>query len=365
MTGLLVKIGYLEGMFIAGLGTAVPPHRYTQEECWQAFQAAAPFAQLPDRSRALIRKVLSGSNGIASRHFAVAPLSSAFEITPDVLHKRFATAAPALCTEAARKALTEARVSVEEIDGVVISTCTGYLCPGLTSYVSERLGLRANVLALDLVGQGCGAAIPNLRACDALLASGRAKHVLSICVEVCSAALYVDDDPGVLISNCLFGDGAGAAVVSAEAPVHQRRVEWVDTDTVLSAPDRDYLRFEQRNGLLRNLLARQVPALAAKFVEEVLTTVLQRHALPRNDIAAWLLHPGGRDILRALQTRLGLADEDLKWSASVLHDFGNISSASLYFVMDRALRGGQAGGWWWLSSFGAGFSCHGALVKVE
>jgi alkylresorcinol/alkylpyrone synthase len=351
-------------MFIAGLGTAVPPHRYTQEECWQAFQAAAPFAQLPDRSRALLRKVLSGANGIATRHFAVSPLSSAFAITPDVLHQRFAMAAPALCTEAALKALTDARLKVEEIDAVVISTCTGYLCPGLTSYVSERLGLRSNVLALDLVGQGCGAAIPNLRTSEALLASGRAKHVLSICVEVCSAALYVDDDPGVLISNCLFGDGAGAAIVSAEAPVHQRRVEWLDTDTVLSAPDRDYLRFEQRQGLLRNLLARQVPGIAAKFAEEVLATVLERNRLTRDQIAAWLLHPGGRDILRALQERLGLRKEDLKWSAAVLHDYGNISSASLYFVLERALRGGQPGGFWWLSSFGAGFSCHGALVKV-
>jgi predicted naringenin-chalcone synthase len=352
-------------MFIAGLGTAVPPHRYTQAECWLAFQAAAPFVQLPDRSRALLRKVLSGSNGIASRHFAVSPLSEAFEVTPDILHKRFATAAPALCTEAAQKALADARVGVEEIDAVIISTCTGYLCPGLTSYVSERLGLRANALALDLVGQGCGAAIPNLRASEALLSSGRAKHVLSICVEVCSAALYVDDDPGVLISNCLFGDGAGAAVVSAQAPKHQRRVEWLDTDTVLSAPDRDYLRFELRQGLLRNLLARQVPTMAAKFAEEVLTTVLERHQLSREQIVAWLLHPGGRDVLRALQDRLGLQEEDLKWSASVLHDYGNISSSSLYFVMERALRGGHPGGWWWLSSFGAGFSCHGALVKVS
>ena len=356
---------YFGRMFIAGLGTAVPPHRYTQEECWQAFQSAAPFAQLPDRSRALLRKVLSGSNGIAARHFAVAPLSSAFEITHDVLHARFAEAAPALCTEAAHKALADARVNEEEIDAIVISTCTGYLCPGLTSYVSERLGLRANALALDLVGQGCGAAIPNLRASEALLASGRAKHVLSICVEVCSAALYVDDDPGVLISNCLFGDGAGAAVVSKEPPSHQRRMEWLDTETVLSVPDRDYLRFEMRHGFLRNLLARQVPGMAAKFAEEVLTTVLERHQLSREQIAAWLLHPGGRDVLRALQDRLGLQEEDLKWSAAVLHDYGNISSSSLYFVMQRALQGGHPDGWWWLSSFGAGFSCHGALVKVE
>src|SRR5258708_2888971 len=105
--------------------------------------------------------------------------------------------------------------------------CTGYLCPGLTSYVSERLGLRSDALLLDLVGQGCGAALPNLRTAEALLGAGRARRVLSICVEVCSAAYYLDDDPGVLVSACLFGDGAGAAVLSNDPPAAgKKRVRW-------------------------------------------------------------------------------------------------------------------------------------------
>src|SRR6185503_20313255 len=85
-------------------------------------------------------------------------------------------------------------------------------------YVIERVGLRNDVVALDLVGQGCGAALPNLRTAEALLAARRCERVLSICVEVCSAAFYIDDDPGVLVSACLFGDGAGAAVL-ARAPL--------------------------------------------------------------------------------------------------------------------------------------------------
>ena len=79
------------------------------------------------------------------------------------------------------------------------------MCLGLTSYVAERLGCRPDVLTLDLVGQGCVAALPNLSASEALLAAGRRRRVLSIGVEVCSAALYFADDPGVLISACLFG----------------------------------------------------------------------------------------------------------------------------------------------------------------
>ena len=101
------------------------------------------------------------------------------------------------------------------------------------------------MLALDLVGQGCGAALPNLRVADALLASGRCRHALSICVEVCSAAFYLDDDPGVLISACLFGDGAGAVVASSQAKPSRRRVEWKATASSLSPAAREVLELSR------------------------------------------------------------------------------------------------------------------------
>src|SRR5205823_3117596 len=104
--------------------------------------------------------------------------------------------------------------------------CTGYLCPGLTSYVAEALGLRSDVIPFDLVGQGCAAALPNLRAAESLVASKRAGNVLSVCVEVCSAAMYLDRDLGVLVSACLFGDGAAAAVCSTKPAQGTRSVRW-------------------------------------------------------------------------------------------------------------------------------------------
>ncbi|HEX4644628.1 MAG TPA: stilbene synthase, partial [Verrucomicrobiae bacterium] len=184
-------------MFITGLGTAAPPHRYKQAEGWKALQVWPKFPQMSLRSRAILKRVLTGDNGIDSRHLALNSLTEALEKTdPDALHTRFARHAPALAAQAAERALKNSGTRPRGIDAVLVSTCTGYLCPGLTSYVSERLGLRPDVLALDLVGQGCGAALPNLRTAEALLAAGRAGRVLSICVEVCSAAFYLDDDPG-------------------------------------------------------------------------------------------------------------------------------------------------------------------------
>jgi len=352
-------------MFLTGLGTAVPPRRFTQMECWAALQQSPQFPQLNARSRALLKKVLSGENGITTRHLAVANLDEMFVLTPDVLHARFAEHAPALAVQAAERALTQARLAPAEVDVVIISTCTGYLCPGLTSYVSERLGLRSDVVALDLVGQGCGAALPNWRTAEALLAAGRAQHVLSVCVEICSAAFYLDNDPGVLISACLFGDGAGAAVLSVKPAVHARPVEWTSAGSILSPAERDLLRFEQHAGMLRNILTNQVPARAAGHAENLLTEMLNRAKLKRADLTGWILHAGGREVLAALQRRLGLSESDLRRSAAVLSDYGNVSSPFVLFVLERALAESEPGGWWWLSSFGAGFSCHGALLKVD
>ena len=351
-------------MFITGIGTATPTQRYTQAECWRALQESKQFKQLDRRARTVLQKVLLGENGIRTRYLALNPLTEVFDATPDSLHQRFAQHAPVLAAHAAEGALQQAGHQPHEVDAVIISTCTGYLCPGLTSYVAERLGLRPDVLALDLVGQGCGAALPNLRTAEALLAAERCRRVLSICVEVCSAAFYIDSDPGVLISDCLFGDGA-AAVVLADAPnPRSRHIEWKAAASLIDPLERDALRFEQKNGMLRNILTLPVPNLAARYAELVLDEVLDKAGVTRSQISTWIWHAGGRDVLAALQQQLSLAATDLNWSSAVLSEFGNLSSPFVYFVLQAALKGNAPGGWWWLSSFGAGFSCHGALLQV-
>jgi alkylresorcinol/alkylpyrone synthase len=351
-------------MFITGLGTAAPPHRYTQQECWEVFQHSVQSRQLDSRSRAIVKKVLAGNNGIVSRHLALDNINQAFDLTPDALHARFLKHAPLLATQAAQRALADSSGEPQEVDAILISTCTGYLCPGLTSYVSERLGLRSDVLALDLVGQGCVAAFPNLRTGEALLSSGSCRRVLSICVEVCSAALYFDNDPGVLISACLFGDGAGAAVLANEPRRGGRALKWKTSGSLLAPRDRDLLRFEQKAGLLRNILSPQVPPVAAAHAARVCDEVLARADVPRAQIRGWVLHPGGRDVLLALREKLHLAEQDLRWSEGVLREYGNLSSPSVFFVLQAAFADSASSGYWWMSSFGAGFSCHGALLEV-
>ncbi len=351
-------------MFFIGLGTAAPRQRYEQRECWEALRRSIPFAQLTPRSQAVLKKVLCGDNGIDSRHLALDPLAEVFNLTPDAMQSRFARHAPALAVEAARRALRDARCAAVEVDAVLVSTCTGYLCPGLTSYVSEQAGLRPDVFALDLVGQGCGAALPNFRAAESMLTAGRARKILSICVEVCSAAFFLDDDPGVLISACLFGDGAGAAVLSNEPPPHRRRVEWKFAASRLVAAERDTLRFRHQHGMLRNILLPQVPQIAGAMARKLFDASLAAAGVQRGQITGWILHAGGRDVMLALREHLELSAHDLRHSSAVLREFGNVSSPTVYFVLERALRGTVPDGRWWMSAFGAGFSCHGALLEI-
>ena len=357
-------------MFINGIGIASPPRRYTKAQCLEAFQKSEWFARLDARARFVARTVLQRDNGIETRRLAVETLQEVFAIDPNTLSRRFYDNAPGLAATAAAQALQAAQLSPDEIDAIVVSTCTGYMCPGLSGYVVERLKMRSDVKAFDLVGQGCAAALPNLQLGEALLAApprrriDDCRHVLSICVEVSSAAMYLDNDPGVIISACLFGDGAGAAILSREPNEPNRVIEWVDSASKIDPSERCALMFEQRDGMLRNILTRPVPHLAARYAEEVAETVLGRAGLHGLDISAWIMHAGGRDVLQAIERQLNLRPSDLRYSAAMLREYGNMSSAFVYFVLAEALSDQAPDGWWWLSSFGAGFSCHGALLKV-
>ena len=347
-------------MFLHALATAVPPAIFTQPECWEIVQRSPVKQRLTRRTQLILRTILKGDSGVKTRHFAVPEIGNVFDLTSDQLNAAFRTAAPQLAGRALTTALAQAGVTAGEIDALLVCTCTGYLCPGVSSYVAEQLGLRTDVFLQDLVGLGCGAAIPTLRAAQAVLAAKPDAVVACVAVEVCSAAFYLDDDPGVIISACLFSDGAAASIWKSTPGRDGWRCHGFDT---LHLPaDRDRLRFEQRDGKLRNLLDPAVPALAAGAVTRLLGTAKsQSDTRPIRRIVA---HPGGRDVLNALEN--ALPEYPLDASRRVLRDCGNMSSPSVLFALAEALRDGgpDEDGDWWLVSFGAGFSAHGCRFGV-
>ncbi len=338
-------------MFLHALATAVPPARYTQAQCWDIVQRSDARARLARRSRLILHNILNGDHGIATRHFAMPDIERVFDRTPDELNAAFRTEAPRLAGRALTAALAQAGIEPAELDALLICTCTGYLCPGLTSYVAEQLGLRPNAILHDIVGLGCGAAIPSLRTASHLLAAHPRATVACVAVEVCSAAFFLDDDPGVIISACLFADGAATTVWRATpGPTGVRAFDFAS----LHLPeDRDKLRFEQRDGKLRNLLDRSVPELAARAVGRLW------HDRGPRPVSRVVAHSGGRDVLEALAPVV--APHSLDASAQVLRANGNMSSPSVLFALEETLKSGTpspVAGDFWLVSFGAGFSAH-------
>jgi predicted naringenin-chalcone synthase len=234
-----------------------------------------------------------------------------------------------------------------EVDALFVCTCTGYLCPGVSSHIAELTGMRDDVYLVDLVGLGCGAAIPMMRAAQGFLAANPKAVVATVAVEICSAAFFADDDPGVLISLCLFGDGAAAAIWTGEGEAGDWQAGHFTTTH--RPEEREKIRFVNSAGKLKNQLHRAVPELAGRAVADLYA---KRTADPDQVLA----HSGGRDVVEALESVLPF---HLTETRGVLRDHGNMSSPSVLFALERRLmENRQDDRRLWLTAFGAGFAAH-------
>ena len=345
-------------MYLRALATANPSRSFTQAECLAMVQDAPDLlARLDRRSRLMLGAILRGDSGISTRQFALHDPEKLFRLDADGLNAEFRQAAPQLAARALDMALDEARLRPEDLDALIVTTCTGYICPGVSSYVAEELGLRADAWLQDIVGLGCGAAVPALRSASSILSAEPQRKVGCLSVEICSAAFFLDSDPGVVVSACLFGDGAAATIWQGDA--EGVRVRCGEFSSLHQPQHRDLIRFEQREGKLRNLLHPTVPQLAADAV-----AALHRKSTQAQPVAKILSHAGGRDVIEAIEK--ALPGFELAETREVLRAHGNMSSPSVIFALEHALRSGRpcAGSDWWMVAFGAGFSAHACRLSA-
>jgi alkylresorcinol/alkylpyrone synthase len=335
-------------MYLKSIATAVPPRSFTQQECWQAMNHAELLQSLRPRSADLLRKILTNpDSGIERRNLALEHIERVFDHDAQSLNETFEVEAPRIAGKALANALQKAGLAADELDALFLATCTGYLCPGVTSHVAEHCGMRPDVYLADLVGLGCGAAIPMMRAAQGYVSANPHARVATVAVEICSAAFYADDDPGVLISLCLFGDGAAAAIWTGDGSAGEWRAGHFTT--VHQPENRGKIRFINAAGRLKNQLHRAVPGLVG---EAVAGLYAQRHAEPDQVLA----HSGGRDVIEAVEAKLPF---HLTETRAVLRDHGNMSSPSVLFALERRLsNGGNDDQRLWLTAFGAGFAAH-------
>jgi alkylresorcinol/alkylpyrone synthase len=344
-------------MYLHSIAPAWPEHVVTQAEGLETLRNSTVWSQLRLRSRGIIEKILTSDSGMEQRHAWCKDPDRLFRAEPHELAAIFEQAAPELAAAALGKTLQSGAVSAEELDALFVCTCTGYLCPGVTSHVAERIGMRPDAVLHDVVGLGCGAAIPSMRAASDFLAARPEATAAVVAVEICSAAFYVDDDLGVLISLCLFGDGACATLWRGERERAATSWQARGFRSLHFPAQREKIRFVNAGGRLRNQLHRSVPELAAAAVKQLHDAELADGLAPEARVIA---HTGGKDVILAI--REALPGHPLAETESVLRDCGNMSSPSVLVALHRALNSGVTGPLW-LTSFGAGFSVHSCRME--
>lgn len=344
---------------IAAVATAAPAFSIGQAAAGELLLREYA-GKLRPRSISLSRKLFAHP-AIEKRHFAIDTPDGFFGEDRDGRIRRFTGRSIALAGEAIGKALADAGLGAADVGALVVNTCTGYVCPGISTYLVETLGLARDTRVYDLVGSGCGGAIPNLELAWSLAQGMGDRAVVSASVEICSATMQVGDDLSLLVSNALFGDGAAAAVLWSRP----RGLELVASASWYVPEEREAIRYVHRDGELCNQLSTALPELVAKAVRVVVDALLRPRSLAAAAVPHWAIHTGGDRIVRSVGEALSLSAAQLAPTRRILAAYGNMSSPTVWFgVSDLLAAGMRPGEWCVMLAFGAGLSAHACLLKM-
>jgi alkylresorcinol/alkylpyrone synthase len=326
----------------------VPPHVLTQDE-------VTTLSRELFRSRAAAFERLApafANAGVLKRHSAV-PLDW-YRHSHGWVEKNalFVTAATALLEEAGRAAIRRAGLAPDQIDSVVAVSTTGIATPSLDARLIDRLGLRRDVQRLPIFGLGCAGGVLGLARGAALAQTRPGSHVLVLVVELCGLTFRSGDLSNAnIIATALFGDGAAAAVLSTvgDGPALGPSGEFTWPDSL------DVMGWQVEEDGLGVVFARDIPALVRTEMRQATHDFLARHGRSLGDIDSFVCHPGGTKVIAALEAAYGLPTGHMSHARAVLADYGNMSAATVLFVLERALAAND-GPRLLLTALGPGFT---------
>jgi alkylresorcinol/alkylpyrone synthase len=338
---------------LLGVATAVPPYRLDQNDVIRRVERLFGGAQELDR----LLPVFANA-GIRSRYSCV-PID--WYDRPHGWTERnqiYLCAALDLLAETTNRLLDRTGVAAAEIDAVVTVSTTGIATPSLDARLIERIGLRADVRRLPIFGLGCAGGVLGLARAASLAAAAAGETVLFLVVELCALSFRRDDfAKSNIVATALFGDGAGGALVSSKGkgPVMIAAGEHTWPGSL------DVMGWEVADDGLSAIFSRDVPKLVATRLRPAAVEFLTRHGLVLDDIDRLICHPGGAKVVTALEAAFGRAPGALGTEREILRDYGNMSAATVMFVLERVLA--EASPWrrGLLTALGPGFTA-GFLV---
>lgn len=379
-------------VWLQGIQTAVPPRRYSQTYA-RDFMKTTPL--YGEKERRFLDRVYADT-GIEYRHTVVPDYDRTSaeyqffsrdptmlpEPTPAQRNDLFIAHAAALTEEAARGLLFNLSMDPGEITHLITVSCTGFSAPGFDLHLVRALGLNQGVFRYHLGFMGCFAAFPALRLAHTICSADPDARVLIADVELCTLHLQFKPDLETIVANAIFADGAAAALVSTGTGTNTGTSTGTD-----ASPDSNTGRSPTPRLALRSFntrilpdseedmswrlgevafdmrLSTYVPRIIQRDIGGILHDAIAAAGTRREDIALWAIHPGGRAILDRIGDALELTAEDLDTSASVLRDYGNMSSATIFFVLQRMLSGPREGPVF-AAAFGPGLTVESAFLEL-
>lgn len=335
---------------IVALGTANPTTQFSQEE----LLALASYTD--ERRRGFFLR-----SGIEQRHLYVDKATFRPTETTDELSARFRKGGVEIGRLAIQRALDQAGCSAQEIDFIVTTTCTGRLCPNLDAHFVREFRMKEGVQRVHVGDMGCASGMIALQQAYNHLLAFPDHRALIVSVEICSSTYYLDDSLETAVANAIFADGSAAALLASD----RAGIEVVGHMSLVRSEYLELMGFTYPNGRPRILLSKEIRGIGSAMMKGLTAAILDRHHLKQEEIRFWILHSAGRGVLERAQRVMGLSDADLQFSRQVLRRFGNMSSATVLFVLNEVIRSGQAspGDLGVMIALGPGFCAEGALLR--
>ncbi len=332
---------------LLGIGTAHPPAA-TQASLLQVAHTLAAFSESEHKwlQRVFLRSDIRARGSVLVRHPENAlaefqqfypPVRFEGDSGPTTAERmaRYAVDAPPLAERAARSALDDAGLESEQITHVIPASCTGFFAPGLDAELIQRLNLRRDVQRVQVGFMGCHAAFNALGAASQIVTANAKARVLVCCVELCSLHLAYGKDPGKMIANALFADGAAAMVLGASTQSDESPWQLRAFSSFLVPDTSDAMSWTIGDHGFEMTLSAGVPAMIRQNLRGWAERFLAENRLTLDQITHWAIHPGGPKILAAVAESLNLSAEQMQPSREVLAEHGNMSSATVPYILER------------------------------
>lgn len=298
----------------------------------QILEAGAKWLEGRPDEYALFKRFVNSSQ-TGRRHF-IKPLESILEFKG--MKKRaelFETKGRELGLKAAQQALASAECSPEDFGTYIFTSCSVPVIPSIDACLLQDLNLSSTVTRLPIYQHGCAGGVIGLSLAKKFAETG--SNVLLTSVELCSLGFHHgDSSAGQLVGSAIFADGAAAVVVSPE----DKGLVFEDARSILTENSRHLMGYDVLDDGSHLRLDKELPSFLAEHIPSLVNDFLAKNSLTQADIAWWLFHPGGVKILNCLEDIFGLRGEQAIWSRNVLKNYGNLSSASVLFVLSDFMQ---------------------------